>query len=276
MRTFSINVVLVRTIYDSNIGASSRAMANMGAQRLILIDPKCEIKHSTHQAAASGQEGLRNRTCYLSWDEFYKNEPDGLRIAFTNKDGKARQVRDFEEVLTWIKTNDPQMKKESESTMPIYLIFGPEDWGLSNFDLELTHFNVAIPTFGDNPCLNLAQAVLLGLFMLRQSWGGMRTTLEGPLERQETRRRSSQRKENIFPTQILETWLREMGFDLSNQRVNAYSVIRRMLLHNVPSKKELRILELVLQQGIRKLREYNNLRKQLNLPFIKGSSIKDL
>ena len=265
MRAFTVNVVLVRTIYDSNIGASSRAMANMGAERLILIDPQCEIKFSTHQAAASGQEGLRGRTTYTGWDEFHKHEPEGLRIAFTTKDGKARQVRDYDEVLTWIKSNDPQMKKENEPVLPVYLIFGPEDWGLSNFDLDLTHFNVAIPTFGDNPSLNLAQAVLLGLFMLRQFWGGNKTKLEG----QETRR-NSQRPEGVFPTEALETWLREMGFDLSSRRINAFSVMRRMLLHNVPSRKELRVLELVLQQGIRKLREYNELRKQLGLPFIKS------
>jgi hypothetical protein len=62
------------------------------------------------------------------------------------------------------------------------------------------------------------------------------------------------------------------GLQYRNRRINAYSVLKRMLLHNVPNSKELRILEIVLHQGIRKLREYNQLRKQTGLPAIDVSA----
>ncbi|PIS11786.1 MAG: RNA methyltransferase [Bdellovibrio sp. CG10_big_fil_rev_8_21_14_0_10_47_8] len=262
MRPFDISTVLVRTIYDSNIGASSRAMANMGVEKLILIDPRCEVTYAAQQAAATGQHALQNRKVYSSWQDFFAAEPEGLRISFTARDGRGRQVRDFAEALNWIKDEHPAFQKSEITPIPVYLIFGPEDWGLSADDLELTHFACAIPTFGDNTSLNLAQAVLLALYTLRLEWGGQRSQLEGQQPPRQTG------TENVFPEKALQQWLQEMGFDISHRRINVYTVLKRMLLHNIPNSKELRVLETVLQQAIRKLREYNELRRGLNLPNV--------
>lgn len=268
MRPFDIRVVLVRTIYDSNIGASSRAMANMGVEHLILIDPKTDITLKAQQSAATAQSALQNRKVYGSWKEFFTQEPNGIRICFTARDGKGRQVQDFQSTLQWLQKEHPLFQKKEESAVPVHLIFGPEDWGLSAEDLELTHFACSIPTFGDNTSLNLAQAVLLALFILRSTWGGQRSQLEG----QQPPRLLSD--EQIFPEKALRTWIEEMGFDINNRRINAFSVLRRMLLQNVPNSKELKILEIVLHQGIRKLREYNQMRKQMGLPAVDVSASK--
>ncbi len=263
MRAFEVNVVLVRTIYDSNIGAAARAIANMGVHRLILVNPQCEITMKAHQAAASGQKPLESRIVYGSWDEFHQHENSGVRIALTARDGKGRLVRELKETLQFLKNEDPQFQKNSDTAIPVYLIFGPEDWGLSAEDLSLSNFACCIPTYGENPSLNLAQAVLLALFILRDNWGGQRTVLEG----QTSPRRASAK--NTFPELALKTWLREMGFEIDNRPISAFSVLRRMLLQNVPNSKELKILDIVLNQGIRKLREYNQLREQMGLPAVK-------
>ena len=114
----------------------------------------------------------------------------------------------------------------------------------------------AIPTFGENWSLNLAQAVLLALYTLRTSWGGAKTVLDGQ------KRTKKESQEEVFPENTLKTWINEMGFVTEDRNMNAYSVLKRMLLHNIPTQKELRILETVLQQAIRKLREYNEMRKK--------------
>jgi tRNA/rRNA methyltransferase len=262
MRPFVIHVVLVKTLYETNIGASSRAIANMGAQSLILIGRQCQITFQAQQAAASGQNAFQNRHEYETWDEFFKNEPEGIRLAFSARDGEGRTLWDIARTLDWIKNEEPRMKETENSAsvvmpVPVYLIFGPEDAGLTAEDIELAHFNVKIPTFGDNASLNLAQAVLLALYTLRLHWGGEKTKLDG----QQPEREPEQARSTVFPERSLHTWLSEMGFDLEKP-MNVYSVLRRMLLHNVPTKKELTILETVLQQSIRKLREYNKLRKK--------------
>lgn len=257
MRDFEIRVVLVRPIYESNVGATARSMSNMGADKLILINPACELGLKAHQSAASGQKPLENHVQYKNWDEFYQNESEGIRISFTARDGRGRQVQDFATTLNWIRDEHPLMRKESGDAIPIYLIFGPEDWGLSTEDLELTHYACSIPTFGDNTSLNLAQAALLALYTLRTTWGGQRARLMG----QQSPKKNSAR--DVFPEETLHLWLTEMGFDIDdNKKINSYTVLKRLLLQNIPTKKELGILEIVLQQSIRKLKAYNILRKK--------------
>ena len=268
-KSFELRVVLVRTIYERNIGAASRAMANMGFQKLILIDPQCEITLEGHQAAANGQQGLQNRVVYPTWKDFYASEPNSLRLALTARDGRGRAVRDLKEALSEIHATSPffnneaRLEPESLTTNPVivHLIFGPEDWGLSAEDIELTHLCCSIPTYGDNTSLNLAQAVLLALFILRQEWGGEKTKLEG---QQPDRKKSleSEAFPAVFPEETLKQWLQEMGFDLSARKMNVYKVLKRMLLQNTPTPKEYMMLETVLQQSLRKLSEYNQLRQE--------------
>ncbi|WP_413582751.1 RNA methyltransferase [Bdellovibrio sp. HCB288] len=257
-RPFEVRIVLVRTIYERNVGATSRAMSNMGVDKLIMIDPKCELTYEAQQTAATGQNGLQNRTTYKSWDEFMANEPESIKIAFTARDGKGRQVRDIDDVLADVKNNAPQFQHESDEAYTVHLIFGPEDWGLAGEDLEYANHCACLPTFGENWSLNLAQATLLGMFSLRKAWGGNRTKLDGG-----KKRRAPQGIQGIDPEQTLKNFIEEMGFDLTKQRkINAFTVLRRMLLQNTPTKKELVILETVLQQATRKIREWKEFKNR--------------
>lgn len=249
-RPFDLRVVLASPLYERNVGACSRAMANMGFKKLILVDPKCEITFEAQQAAATGQEALQGRIVYTDWDEFYKNEPDSLRIGLTTKDGRARQVRDFRPTLEWIKNEAPQFQRTSENPVVVHLIFGREDWGLSAEDLDLVNFACCLPTYGPNPSMNLAQAVLIALLLIREEWGGTRTRIENQLpDRRKTRPLTD------FAEQSLKAWLEELGMVFDNRRISAYTVLKRMLLQNTPTPKELKILENILQQTIRKLRQ---------------------
>ncbi len=254
-RSFVVRIVLVRTIYERNVGAVSRAMSNMGFTELILIDPQCEMTYEAQQAAATGQTGLQNRKVYKNWDEFFQEEPESIRISFTARDGRGRAVRDLVEVYEDVKNHAPVFQVTSSQPVLVHLIFGPEDWGLNAEDLTHTHFCACIPTFGENWSLNLAQAALLAMYDLRKTWGGQRTSLDG----QQGERVKA--VGSLLPDQTIKTWLLEMGFDLSKKKINAYTVLRRMLLQNTPTKKEIIVLEAILQQSIRKLREWKEFQK---------------
>jgi tRNA/rRNA methyltransferase len=254
--SYELVVVLVRSIYERNIGATSRAMSNMGVKKLILIAPQCEITYTAQQAAATGQEALQNRLTYPSWEEFKQNEATGILLAFSARDGRGRKTSDLNETLDLLIQNSPLLK---ETKPIIYLVFGPEDWGLSAEDLGHCHQCVCLPTYGENSSLNLAQAVLLAMYSLRQKWGGgKRTTLDGSVR---SRDQKSDVTNLVFPENSLRTWLEEMGFDLSKKKINAFTTMRRILLQNTPTPKELNMLEIVLQQSIRKLRQLNKLNK---------------
>ncbi len=242
---YNLSVVLVRSIYASNVGAVSRAMSNMGAQRLILIDPRCEINLAAHKAAASGQAGLEQRTTYANWDEFMAREPAGIRLALSARDGRGRDARDIKITLDQIQ---PQSEGEN-----LYLVLGPEDWGLAAEDLRFCHFCCTIPTFGENSSLNLAQAALLALFIVRSQWGGERTKLDG----QTVSSLDSKAHGEIsnFPEELIKGWIETLGFDLSKKKINAFTLIRRVLMRAIPTEHENRILETILHQTIRKLKE---------------------
>ena len=254
---YEINVVLVRPLYERNIGATARAMTNMGASRLILIGRQCELTIEANHAAASGQRPFSERVEYATWDEFTQNEdPDGIRLCFTARDGRGRLVYGFEETLKRLVHESPLFtdnEVSEENPAQLYLIFGPEDWGLNAKDLEYGQRSVTIPTFGENTSLNLAQAVLLALFILRSTWGGQVTKLDG-----QRNRKRNVGLPDIFPDESLLKWIKTMGYDLSKKKINVYTVLRRMMLANAPTQKELRILETVLQQSTRLMREKQN------------------
>ncbi len=253
---FELRIVLSQPIYERNIGAVSRAMSNMGFDKLILVDPQCEITFDAQQAAATGQTALQNRTVYKNWPEFEAAEPESIRIGFTTKDGKARQVRDLTPTLDWIKEFSPQFHSRQTSKPVLHFIFGREDWGLSTEDLEDVNFACCLPTYGENVSMNLAQAVLIALFMLRQHWGGIRTSLENDLPIREFKK-----SPRSFPDKALRNWLVALGFAIDRGKINAYTVMKRILLQNAPNSKELRILEVVIQQSARKLNELKDLKK---------------
>ena len=234
MPNIDLRVVLVRSLYERNIGATSRAMANMGVSKLILIAPQCELTLEAQKAAATGQFALQNRTVYSSWAEFYKNEPRGIQIATTARDGRGRQVEDLSATLNNIKETHPEFIKKSDEAFVIHLLFGPEDWGLSSEDIQYANHCCSIPIYGDNTSLNLAQATLLALFIFRGVFGGTKAKFEG-----QQRPRANQQKPNIFPDETLKQWLAEMNISLSKRKMNIFTVLRRMLLQNSPSEKEL-------------------------------------
>lgn len=256
-RSFDVRVVLVRPIYERNVGAASRAMANMGFTKLILIAPKCELTFEAQQAAATGQEALQNVKIYPSWDDFFKTEPRGIMLTTTARDGRGRQVQELGKTLELLKASDPQFQKKSTDVLTIHLVFGPEDAGLNAKDIANSNYSCTIPTFGSNTSLNLAQAVLLALFIIRSELGGERAKLDG-----QQKPKAQQKKPPVFPDQSMRTWLEEMGFNLDNKKINVFTTLKRMMLQNIPSTKEFRVLEIVLQQSTRKLRELNELKNR--------------
>ena len=113
----------------------SRAMCNFGHERLILIDPLCELDREASKGAAEGQKPLRYCTTYASWEEYARHEPDGPRIAYSRRDGRRRPVYDINELKDWPPISDGR---------PVSLIFGTEDHGLSRDDLKWAHRTLSL------------------------------------------------------------------------------------------------------------------------------------
>lgn len=241
----SIRVVLVRPKYARNVGMVARAMANYGLQHLILIDPQCDLNLEAREGAAQGQLPLEKIQIYPNWQRFYDWEHEGIRIAFSRRDGKHRESFEF---ATRLKT-DKEFVAEMASKVT-YFIFGPEDHGLADEDLDFVHCMAFFDLPGDVQSMNLSHAVLTTLTLSHQFFQNEKTALLNSVEETE---------KFFFPDTTLRRWLEALNVDIStHSRVNAHTILKRLLLKGIPNQKELHILETVLQQTIRKLRDRND------------------
>ncbi len=168
----NISVVLVHTSHPGNIGASVRAMKNMGLSRLSLVSPKEFPSGVAVGRAASAVDLLDQAQVFGSLKEAVAD--CGLVIG-----ASARSRR-----ITWPLLGPAEcarlLVRESGRNRAA-LVFGREDTGLSNEELQLCHYHVRIPANPDYPSLNLAAAVMVLCHELRQAALG--PDVSGELER---------------------------------------------------------------------------------------------
>ena len=148
----NVAVVLHRPRYPENIGASARAALNMGIRRLIVVDPRdCDLtrilKMATHFAADLVEEMEVHEDLSAALAPFQYVVGTTARVG-----GRRPTSSDLGQV--------------AESLIPISqdnrvaLVFGPENWGLTNEELRLCDVLVTIPTSAF-ASLNVAQAVII-------------------------------------------------------------------------------------------------------------------
>ena len=149
----NIVIVLKETISAGNIGSTARAMTNMGLSELRLVQPKanhlddqaCKLAHGCH-------DFLKEIKVFTS----LKNavEDCSLLVATSHKIKRDKRLslsaRELGKNLIPYCINNK-----------VAILFGREDFGLSNEDINLCSWLVNIPTARPYPALNLAQAVMV-------------------------------------------------------------------------------------------------------------------
>lgn len=155
-----IRIILVNTSHPGNIGASARAMKNMGLSELVLVQPEEFPSGVAVGRAASALDLLENARVVATLSEAVAD--CGLII------GTSARSRS----LPWPMLSPAQCgeKAVAESRKhPVALVFGREDSGLNNEELQLCHYHTQIPTNPGYSSLNLAAAVLLISYELHQA-----------------------------------------------------------------------------------------------------------
>lgn len=154
----TVRIVLVGTTHPGNIGASARAMKNMGLEQLWLVAPRC-FPHAEAIARASGAEDvLAAARVVATLDEALA---DCRFVA-----GASARPRTIE-----LETLEPRAcaaRLVSENrTGDVAVVFGPEKSGLSNEDLDRCRVLLGIPAEPAFSSLNLAMAVQVVCYELR-------------------------------------------------------------------------------------------------------------
>lgn len=156
----NISIVMINTTHPGNIGAAARALKNMGLSKLVLVDPKEFPTSKATWRAASAVDVVENATVVASLEEAVAD--CGLVIGTS-----ARERRIPWPLLTPRECGDRAVAEAGQHKVAI--VFGREDRGLTNEELQQCHFHVHIPSNPDYSSLNIAAAIQVIVYELRMS-----------------------------------------------------------------------------------------------------------
>jgi tRNA (cytidine32/uridine32-2'-O)-methyltransferase len=159
-RQAKIRIVLVNTSHPGNIGGAARAMKNMGLAELYLVEPREYPAPRAVWRAAGARDVLANAKIVGSVDEAIKD--CGLVIGTS-----ARERR-----IPWPLINPRECGDkiwQEAKSHHVALLFGREDRGLTNSELQKCHYHVHIPSNPDYSSLNLATAVQVLSYEIRMA-----------------------------------------------------------------------------------------------------------
>jgi tRNA (cytidine32/uridine32-2'-O)-methyltransferase len=167
-----VAVVLVETTDAVNVGGVVRVMANTGFLRLRLVSP---VSFDTWQVV-----GVAHYTQHiLQAAQRFDSLPDAVADAQFVLGLTGRHHR-LERNALPLQAAVDQVAEAARQGQQVAVVFGREDWGLSNAMLDACHAVTTIPTNPAYPSLNLAQATLLVLYQLFQRAGGEDQTYRPP------------------------------------------------------------------------------------------------
>lgn len=156
-----------------NIAGTARALMNTGLRRLRLVRP-AEYDEWRITGIAHGAEVILERV-----ERF-----DSLRAAIEDAGhvvGTTARRRAAAHVWQYPRDAAPELLAlAGRVDGPVALVFGREDAGLSNDDLDLCDRVLTVPTDPRRPSLNLAQAVLLVCYELWLAGPGSDADLPRP------------------------------------------------------------------------------------------------
>ncbi|RDB43632.1 tRNA (cytosine(32)/uridine(32)-2'-O)-methyltransferase TrmJ [Halomonas sp. DQ26W] len=233
-----IRIVLIGTSHPGNIGGTARAMHNMGLVDLALVAPRCEPLTSDTISRASGADHIVHGARTV----------ETLEQAVTDCTlvvGASARSRTLPWPMITPRALGSRLPEElSGSKSRIALVFGREDSGLSNAELQRCHAHVHIPTNPDFSSLNLAAAVQVLAYECRLAWLAQQE--EGGSAEIEPHQPLASHEELEHYFAHLERTLISIGFHDPALPRQLMARLRRFTLRARPERMELNILRGIL------------------------------
>lgn len=156
-----LRIVLIETTHPGNIGAVARAMKNMGLTQLWLVNPARFPDQEATRRASGATEILASA---VRVDRFEDAVADCTLVVGAS----ARDRR-----LPWPMLSPESCAAEAVAAKGngrVALLFGREDRGLTNDELQRCHYHMHIPANPEYSSLNLAMAVQVTAYELRKAY----------------------------------------------------------------------------------------------------------
>jgi tRNA/rRNA methyltransferase len=244
MTLTNIRIILVEPAGALNIGSVARVMKNMGLNQLWLVNPHCNPRASeARQMAVHGVDVLESAQQVAMLPEALQ----GCQRAIATT-ARTRHLPTTLEpprsALPWLLADD----------ITSALIFGPEDRGLSNEELNYAQRFVCIPANPEYPSLNLAQAVAVCCYELFQLASPPPQTCHGTsLQALQTRHGTSLHTTASLDAieayfQHLEAVLLKIGYLHPHTATSRMEKFRRLYYRAMLTPEEVSMLRGILRQ----------------------------
>jgi tRNA/rRNA methyltransferase len=235
-------VVLVRTHYAGNLGATARVMRNFGLSDLVLVAPYART--GDLEARRMATHGL----CVLDSARTVPDLSDALAdcalafgtSALTAGVWRSGTVGSAAEKL-------PDLYRAAESNR-VALVFGPEPHGLSNEELGRCHGQVHIPVDPEYGSLNLAQAVAICCYELRRAWSRSQNDARGVSNEPPRAVAPFADQERMF--EHLREALASIGYLFGDRADSLMHALRHLIGRAQPSPQEVKLLHGLARQTL--------------------------
>lgn len=219
-------IILVNTSHPGNIGSAARAMKTMGLEELYLVSPQQFPHEKAIEMASGAADILENATVVSTVSEALAD--------CTLVIGASARSRSVPWPLLMPRDMAEKIKKESPNSQ-VAILFGREQTGLTNEELQLCHWRVQIPANPNYSSLNIAAAVQLICYELRVA--SLQEVLE---DKWDYRLANSDEMEKFF--NHLQEVLIEIDFLKMNAPRKLMTRLRRLFFRARPDVMEMNIL----------------------------------
>ncbi|CAI0710730.1 MULTISPECIES: tRNA/rRNA methyltransferase [Serratia] len=155
-----LHIVLVAPARAENVGAAARAMKTMGFTSLRIVDSEAHLQPAARWVAHGAGDILDAVQTFSTLEQALADVD--FTVATT-----ARSRARFHYYCTPQQLTE-QLAERQQWVHQAALVFGREDSGLTNEELELADLLTGVPMVADYPSLNLGQAVMVYCYQLAQ------------------------------------------------------------------------------------------------------------
>ena len=227
----NVCVVLSGPLYGGNVGAVCRAMANMGFGELVLAAPRPLDLAEVRMMACAAWDIYARRREYPTLEEVVAD--CGMVVGATARLGLYRAHSQSPRALA------PTILATARKAK-VALVFGREDWGLSNEELALCTKIIQIPAVPESSSLNLAQAAMICLYEIFIATGSFTPAGEKSPEA------PSKLRERMFA--LWQEALLEIGFMKADKAQHMMLGLRRFLSRGPLTVDDVKILMGIARQ----------------------------
>ena len=153
-----VKIILIETTNSGNIGSALRAMKTMNFSRLCLVRPKDFPSDEVETMAANAKDLIKQIEVVDNLDEAL----EGMNFIV----GTSSRMRKVPWPNETLENASPRINSEVENKTNVAILFGREDRGLTNDELQRCNLHLYIPANKDYPVLNLSMAVQVVCYQL--------------------------------------------------------------------------------------------------------------